>query len=188
MNELTKIIITHQDLDHIGSLFQTCSAPVQVLASSIEKPYIQGEKQLIKLTPEAIFQAVNSLPESVSSEWKNAFRHTLENPPKAVVHSTIVDGEELSFCGGVIVIATPGHTPGHLSLYHKSSKTLIAGDALNVVNGELLGPDPQYCCDFDLAKKSLGNLIMYDIQKIICFHGGLYEGNCNKRISEVCES
>ncbi|MGQ3481549.1 MBL fold metallo-hydrolase [Paenibacillus sp. TY11] len=191
VHKLTSILITHQDLDHIGSLadvVRTCSSPVQVFASSIEKPYIQGEKQLIKLTPEAIAQAVSSLPESVPMEWKHAFRRTLENPPKAVVNSTIVAGEELPFCGGIVAIDTAGHTPGHLSFYHKPSQILIAGDALRTVSGELLAPDPQYCSDFNMAKESLKNLLPYDIKKVICFHGGLYEGNCNRRISELCGS
>ncbi|MGW8959707.1 MBL fold metallo-hydrolase [Paenibacillus sp. NPDC055715] len=190
IDKLTLILITHQDLDHIGSLpdvIQACPAAIQVLASSIEKPYIQGEKQLIKLTPEAIAQAVNSMPESVPLEWKNAFQRTLENPPRAVVNSIIVAGEELPFCGGIVAIDTPGHTPGHLSFYHKPSQILIAGDALRVVSGELLAPDPQYCCDFNMAKESLRNLLTYDIKKVICFHGGLYEDNCNQRISEICE-
>ncbi|MEC0234126.1 MBL fold metallo-hydrolase [Paenibacillus kribbensis] len=191
IHKLTSILITHQDLDHIGSLadvIRACSSPVQVFASSIEKPYIQGEKQLIKLTPEAIAQAVNSLPESVSVEWRHAFQRTLENPPKAIVNSTIVAGEELPFCGGIVVIDTAGHTPGHLSFYHKASQTLIAGDALTVVNGELQEPDPQYCHDFNMAKESLKNLLPYDIKKVICFHGGLYEGSCNQRIAEIYES
>ncbi|WDM22216.1 MBL fold metallo-hydrolase [Paenibacillus polymyxa] len=191
IHKLTFILITHQDLDHIGSLadiIRASSTPVQVLASSIEKPYIQGEKQLIKLTPEAIDQAVSAMPASVPVEWRHAFRRTLENPPKAIVNSTIVAGEELPFCGGIVVIDTAGHTPGHLSFYHKSSQTLIAGDALRVVSGKLLAPDPQYCCDFNMAKESLKNLLPYDIKKVICFHGGLYEGNCNQRISEICES
>ncbi|WP_068505792.1 MBL fold metallo-hydrolase [Paenibacillus kribbensis] len=191
LHKLTSIFITHQDLDHIGSLadvVRTSSSPVQVFASSIEKPYIQGEKRLIKLTPEAIAQAVNSLPESVPIEWRHAFQRTLENPPKAIVNSTIVAGEELPFCGGIVVIDTAGHTPGHLSFYHKPSQTLIAGDALTVVNGELQEPCPQYCHDFNMAKESLKNLFPYDIKKVICFHGGLYEGNCNQRIAEIYES
>jgi len=48
------------------------------------------------------------------------------------VDMVLTDGEELAYCGGIIVIHTPGHTPGHICLYHKESKTLIVGDGLNV--------------------------------------------------------
>jgi len=33
------------------------------------------------------------------------------------VDKTLEDGEELPFCGGITVIHTPGHTPGHICLY-----------------------------------------------------------------------
>jgi glyoxylase-like metal-dependent hydrolase (beta-lactamase superfamily II) len=52
------------------------------------------------------------------------------------------------------VINTPGHTPGHISLYHKPSKTLIAGDAMRVMDGQLLGPAPEQTLDVDTAIKS----------------------------------
>jgi hypothetical protein len=50
-----------------------------------------------------------------------------------------------------------------------------------------IGPDPISTYDIKLAKKSLENLMNYDIQNIICYHGGLYNGNCNKRIAELVE-
>ncbi len=56
-DKLSKIIVTHQDLDHIGSLPSILSKSpqkVEVLANELEKPFIQGEKQLLKITPEAI--------------------------------------------------------------------------------------------------------------------------------------
>ena len=46
------------------------------------------------------------------------------------VDRIVEDGEELPFCGGITVIHTPGHTPGHICLYIGQNKTLIAGDAL----------------------------------------------------------
>lgn len=186
---LRKVIITHQDLDHIGSLpaiLEHFAHKVEIIANPVEQPYIQGEKQLLKLSSDAIAQAVNSLPEEVPEEWKIAFKHTLENPPKAKVNTTVANEEELPICGGIIVINTPGHTPGHISLYHKPSKTLIAADALKVHDGELMGPDPQYCSDFKLATKSIRSFLNYDIEKVICFHGGFYNGDCNKRIADIC--
>ncbi|MHB8917725.1 MAG: MBL fold metallo-hydrolase [Desulfocucumaceae bacterium] len=54
---------------------------------------------------------------------------------KADVGRTVADEEELPYCGGITVIHTPGHTPGHICLYHKQSRTLIAGDALFAEGG-----------------------------------------------------
>ncbi|MGG4091020.1 MBL fold metallo-hydrolase [Paenibacillus lautus] len=188
VQDVSKIIITHQDLDHIGSLpaiIQHCKQAPEVFASEIEKPYIEGDTRLVKLSPEAIAQALASLPDNVPPEWRNAFKQTLENPPTAPVNSILRDGEELPFGGGIIVIHTPGHTPGHTSLYHLPSKTLIAADALNVINGRLVGPDPATTYDMASAKLSLQKLTHYDIHKVICYHGGLFTDNPNQRIREL---
>lgn len=124
-------------------------------------------------------------PQDVPEEWRRAFKAVLENPPKDTVDTVIHNGEELPYCGGIAVIATPGHTPGHLSLYHRLSKTLIAGDALIVENGELYRPDPTLCFDPDTAVQSLKELTRFEIQRVICFHGGLYEEKVNERIAEL---
>lgn len=185
---LNKIMITHQDLDHIGSLpsiVQQANQPIEVLANEVEQPFIEGEQPLLKLTPEAIKMAMEALPKEVPDEWWQAFKAVLENPPKSKVNRTVTDGEELPYCGGIIVIDTPGHTPGHLSLYHKPSKTLIAADALVVVKGQLQGPDPQHSLNFQQATLSLKKLKSYEIDNVICYHGGLFQGNVNERIDEL---
>lgn len=188
VQDASKIIITHQDLDHIGSLpaiIQHCKQAPEVYASEIEKPYIEGDTRLVKLSPEAVGQALASLPDNVPPEWRNAFKHTLENPPTAPVNRMLRDGEELPFGGGIIAIHTPGHTPGHTSLYHIPSKTLIAADALNVREGQLIGPDPATTLDLALARLSLQKLTHYDIRNVICYHGGLFTDNPNPRIREL---
>jgi glyoxylase-like metal-dependent hydrolase (beta-lactamase superfamily II) len=187
-DRLSKVIVTHQDLDHIGNLpviLNESPQRVEVLAHEVEKPYIQGEKRLLKITPQAIAQALNSLPPEMPEQQREAFKVALENPPKANVDKTVADEEELPYCGGITVITTPGHTPGHISLYHKKSKTLITGDALLVVNGQLHRPHPHSTLDMNLAINSLKKLTQYDIETVICYHGGLYKGDANQRIAEL---
>lgn len=188
LEQLKTIIISHQDIDHIGSLptfLSEMPGKLTVLASQLEKPYIEGEKMLIKITPEAIERAVASLPADVSPEWRKAFRTNLANPPKGQVHGLLEDGEILTISGGLQVILTPGHTPGHLSFYHLSSKTLIAADALVVAEDQLLGPIPAYCSAYERAKQSLKKFTHFDIRTVICYHGGLFTTNCNARIAEL---
>jgi glyoxylase-like metal-dependent hydrolase (beta-lactamase superfamily II) len=190
---LATIVITHQDIDHMGGLpamLAELEDRVQVLASAGEKPYIQGELRPVKLTPEAIERAVAGLPPEVPEERRRAFRYALEHPPSARVDRTLVDGEELPCCGGVTVILTPGHTPGHMSLYHRASRTLVAGDALRVEDGALLGPDPRATADMPLALQSLRKLAAFDIECVICYHGGMYTGDANRanrRIAEIAQ-
>jgi glyoxylase-like metal-dependent hydrolase (beta-lactamase superfamily II) len=175
---LNKIIITHHDIDHIGSLpaiLDTAAQEIEVMASNLEKPFIQGEKRILKLTPEAIEQVKTLIPVEVPEERRRAIISVFENPPKANVDRIVMDGEEIPYCGGIVVIETPGHTPGHISLYHKPSKTLIAGDALQVIDGKLTGP--KYNHNDPKAFESLKKFAEYDIDAVICYHGGLYNQN-----------
>lgn len=189
--KLGKIVLTHQDIDHIGSLpnlLQEALHKLEVLAHEVEKPYIQGEKRLIKITPEVLANLDKIFPPDTPEEMRKAFRATFENPPKAPVDTTIADGEELPYSGGVIVIDTPGHTPGHISLYHTRSKTLIAGDALVVIDGHLHGSVPQHTVDPEQALQSIKKLTQYDIEQVICYHGGLYTDNVNQRLRELAKT
>nr|WP_255724628.1 MBL fold metallo-hydrolase [Shimazuella soli] len=188
LSSIEKIILTHQDIDHIGnvsSLLNMSSHPIEVIAPLLEQPYIQGEKTLQKHTPEAIATAVKNLPSDVPSQWKQAFRHTLENPPTAKVNKTVVGGDELPFLGGIIVIDTPGHTIGHTSYYHKTSKTLIAGDALTVENNELVISSPLLTFDMEKAIESIGHLTHYDIETVLCYHGGIFDQDVNACMLEL---
>lgn len=188
LETLTKIIVTHQDIDHIGSLPDLLHAAphkLDVLATEADKPYIQGEKMLVKVTPEAIARFVAALPADLPEEQRQALAHRMQHPPKAPVDTTLADGEELPYGGGIVVIHTPGHTPGHLCLYHPGSKTLIAGDALTVVEGQLARPSPQVDADRTLAGQSLTRLARYEIESVITYHGGLYQGSANERIAEL---
>jgi glyoxylase-like metal-dependent hydrolase (beta-lactamase superfamily II) len=185
---LNKIILTHQDIDHIGNLPAMVSGSakkIDVLSGEAEKAYIQGEKKLVKMNPETMKKMMDSMPGGYSEERRKAFIAVMENPPKARVDKTLIDGENLPYCGGIIVISTPGHTPGHICLYHRPSKTLVAGDALRVLDGTLVGPAPQNALDIDLAIKSVKKLTRYDIETIICYHGGLLKGDVKKSLAEI---
>ncbi|MHA6532594.1 MBL fold metallo-hydrolase [Paenibacillus sp. BAC0078] len=188
--QLKTILITHQDLDHIGSLPSLLDLAVpelNVLAHEIERPYIEGDKMLLKHTPEALAAAEANLPRAVPEEWRRAFLNVLAHPPKGRVDQTLTGGEQLPFAGGITVIHTPGHSPGHLSLYHQASRTLIAADALTVQGGELCGPDAAATPDMATALNSLKKFADFEIRQVICYHGGLFTGNVNRRIAELAQ-
>jgi len=83
------------------------------------------------------------------------------------------------------VIHTPGHTPGHLSLFVKKAKLLIAGDELRVEEGESVGPNESATPDMESANASLRKLTDYQIDYVVCYHGGLYGPNARERIAEL---
>lgn len=113
VDKLKVVILTHQDIDHIGSLpdvFENGVSDIKVYAHELDKPYIEGDLPLLKDVH-------------------------VENPPKGKVSDTVIDGQELPYCGGIRIL----HTPGHISLYLKRSKILVAGDSMYSVNGVLGG-------------------------------------------------
>lgn len=185
---LNKVIITHHDLDHTGGLsgiLAELPGKVEVLGHVEEKQYVQAEKPPTKIT-----QIESRMdPKGLEPEIKLFYQYLKDNYKKlkARVDRTVDDGEDLPYCGGITVIHTPGHTPGHICLYHRQSKTLIAGDAL-FVEGGLLVPAPEFVnFDAELAVNSLRKLTRYDIEKVICYHGGIYKDACNQRIAELAK-
>ncbi|WP_195571110.1 MBL fold metallo-hydrolase [Paenibacillus sp. 1001270B_150601_E10] len=187
-SQIHAVVLTHQDIDHIGSLpalIEAIEHPIEVLAHELECPYIQGDRMLIKVTPEKIDLAVKSLPPEVPEQMRQAFRSSLENPPKAQVTRTIAGSDILPYAGGLTVVPTPGHTPGHFSLYHQTSKTLIAGDALVIYEDKLMPSNPQHTYHVEESLHSIKELLNYDIETVICYHGGVMKDNVNERIAEL---
>lgn len=180
---LNKIIVTHQDIDHIGGIKSILKElpDVEVLAHEEEKPYIQGEKKFVRLNSN-FMERINAFPEENQKKILNMF----ENAP-VDVNMTLNDGEELPYCGGITIIHTPGHTPGHVCIYHKKSKTLIAGDAMNVFDGQLTGPNKQLLNqdESEIAMNSLKKFENFDIENVITYHGGLFNDNPHQRIKEL---
>ncbi|MFC5650189.1 MBL fold metallo-hydrolase [Paenibacillus solisilvae] len=161
LDMLTKVIITHQDLDHIGSLHELVHAAegrIEVFAHELTKPYILGEVPIIKRGIKV---------------------------PATKVDVTLQDGDVLPYCGGIQVIFTPGHTPDHISLYHQPTKTLITGDALTSENGVLMPPNPRFTPDMQTALKSVEKLIDMDIETVITFHGGVVRDRIKERLTEI---
>lgn len=181
---LNRVILTHQDMDHIGGLPEVLGAArgnVEVLAHEVDTPYIQGEKQPIKLNREFLLERARNLPE----EQRKAIEAIIENPPQARVTRTLHDGDELPYFGGILVLHTPGHTPGHISLYLRRSKTLVTGDALVSENGVLQGPRESATPDMATALASLGKLTGLDVETAITYHGGVVTDNVGARLREL---
>lgn len=185
-DKLQTLILTHQDLDHIGSaseVLRHASGAIEVCAHDLDKPYIEGSLPLIKTTPDKMAKVLEALPEEMRRKELEKF----SNPPKVKVDKILRDGEELPYCGGIQIIHTPGHTDGHLSLYLKASKTLVAADAMIIWEGVLRGPVQQNTLDMDTAIRSLEKFLAFDIESVICYHGGLWRGDVKRRLHEILE-
>ena len=70
------------------------------------------------------------------------------------------------------VVATPGHTSGHISLYFPKLNSVITGDAAANENHELVIANPHFCLNMDNAKHSLRKIQNLQADTYYCYHGG----------------
>jgi glyoxylase-like metal-dependent hydrolase (beta-lactamase superfamily II) len=80
------------------------------------------------------------------------------------------DGDDVF---GLQVIATPGHTPGSISLFDPGIGLLVAGDALNGNDDgtAISGPNAQFTADMAHAEASVAKLQALDVQVAAFGHG-----------------
>jgi len=172
MKNLKNIIITHYDDDHIGSLydFKEKYPWITIIASEVESKYISGE-----LKAERLVQAEEML-ENMSNEdmelgkW---FIQQLKNLKPVLINKKVHDGDMI-LDNECIVVATPGHTSGHISLYFPRLKSIITGDAAVKENHELVIANPQFCLNIEKAQQSLIKIKNLKAENYYCYHGGKF--------------
>jgi len=173
-SQIKRILLTHQDIDHIGSLKALKEATgAEILALDVEVPYIDGSRPSPKMPPP---ERLEQMPE---------FKAMIEGLQRCSVDTALKDGEKLDLAGGVTVVATPGHTFGHLSLYLDRSKSLITGDAMVSESGKLEGPMEMATPDMPTAKESVKKLANLDVETIVCYHGGIVDEDPNTQLQRV---
>jgi glyoxylase-like metal-dependent hydrolase (beta-lactamase superfamily II) len=124
--DLKNILITHADGDHVGGL-----QPLQTASSAITFAS-QAEAQAIR-------QGRRSRPLNLKN-WQKPFFSLLMvffKVKPALVEAILEDGQILPILGGLQVVATPGHTPGHLSYYLPTQGVLFCGDSIRISNRQL---------------------------------------------------
>lgn len=174
LKDLTGIIITHDDYDHLGGLkhLKHVNQHLKIYCGELETDSVSG---LVK--SERLIQAETSL-ESVPPEfrsWALNFIHQLKKVQRFGVDKGFTDQE--IFEQEILVVHTPGHTKGHISLFLMKEKTLIAGDALVIENGRFNIANPDFTLDLETAVKSVEKIRKLSPLKIICYHGGIVAEN-----------
>ena len=169
LEQVTKVILTHHDIDHIGCAKPMKEFGAKIMAPQKETPYIQGDEVSPKIRQREAH--LNEL-----SEEERAFYERIKSLSPYIqveVDEIVHDGESLPFCGGIEVVGTPGHTPGHTAFFLKDSKVLITGDAANIADGELIGPNPKHTLDMPEAEESFEKLKRINAGLVVCYHTGL---------------
>jgi glyoxylase-like metal-dependent hydrolase (beta-lactamase superfamily II) len=94
----------------------------------------------------------------------------------------VADNDEVF---GLRMIATPGHTPGHVCVFDPAGSLLILGDAMNNVEKKLSGPNPQYTADMAQAHQSVKKLAKLTFQRAFFGHGEPIDKAASEAIAKL---
>lgn len=172
------IILTHGHFDHVGSIKTLAEEwEVPVYAHDLELPYLTGLSAYPPGDP-----SVNG---GLMAELAGFYpRGPIDLGDR--VQALPNDGS-VPFLPDWTLIHTPGHSPGHISLYRNEDGVLIAGDAFVTTRAESLlytllqkkkisGPPKYFTPDWEAAAASLKALDGLHIQVAATGHGRPMEG------------
>ena len=158
--DVSDIVITHADGDHVGSL-----------------------AALVDRTGATVWAGPH---EADVTEGAAATRGG-DTKRTATVDRRFVPGETLPLHGGIETVDTHGHTAGHVSLFLPRERILIAGDALNNIEG-LGGSRPQYTANAEDARAAVSSLAALRPDTIVFGHGPSIVGGAADRLEELDRS
>ena len=173
VSRVTGLVLTHHDHDHMGAAaaLKRANPNITIYTSPEEAPYISAEVKPLRLCQAEEYQ--KTLPPEQKA-FGEAFIALLRRVEPVRVDRLLRDGEHLDWCGGCRIVATPGHTPGHLSLLLEQASTVITGDAIALESGLPVIANPQFTPDPDAASRSYEKLLSLKAQAYYCYHGGVY--------------
>ncbi len=160
--DLKRILITHADPDHTGSV----NALKRLTGASIYISHHDGTKMAV------------GLPGRPGKGIAGVLTKYLM--PAAVPQTADVfleDGQELPVLGGLKALSTPGHTPGHVSYYSSSQKILFAGDSLNTLGGRLQFAEGPFTGSFVQGQDSVRVQAALGAEVVCCGHGAPIKGS-----------
>ena len=159
--DLKRILITHADFDHVGGLAAIRAASgARVYTSRIEAAAIAAGKPSRAARPQNPLLRI--LMGAMSSIARAA---TLQ------VDEIVCDGQVLPLLGGLTVLETPGHTPGHLSFFAPGPGVLFCGDSLVVGKDGLEAARPGLTWDRASADASVRRQAALGAATVCSGHG-----------------
>lgn len=172
------IVLTHGHFGHVGSLLSLAEDwQVPVYAHPLELPYLTGKSSYPPADPTVGGGLMSAISFLYPKGPIDVTKHLRELP---------IDGT-LPHLPGWEYIHTPGHAPGHISLFRASDKVLIAGDAFVTTKQEsaiaaltqikeLSGPPKYFTYDWKASAESVAKLAALEPEVAATGHGRPMEG------------
>jgi glyoxylase-like metal-dependent hydrolase (beta-lactamase superfamily II) len=172
------IVLTHAHSDHTGALEDLLKHwDVPVYAHELEVPYLTGKSSYAPSDP----TVGGGLMSLMSPFFRTKPLNVQANVKTIDVNEGIPELPEWK------VVHTPGHSPGHISLFLPLNTTLIAGDAFATTKAEsavyllnnikkLSGPPMYMTTDWDAARESVRKLADLQPRIAAAGHGPVVRG------------
>jgi len=172
------IVMTHGHFDHVGVLEDLASEwDVPVYAHPLEHPYLNGRAAYPSGDPSVGGGLMAALGPLYPTKPVDVSSHLVELP---------MDGS-VPPMPGWRWLHTPGHAPGHISLWREADRTMIVGDAFVTTkqesvyaaltqSPEMHGPPQYFTIDWNAAKASVEKLAALKPNLVVAGHGRAMQG------------
>jgi glyoxylase-like metal-dependent hydrolase (beta-lactamase superfamily II) len=157
-------VITHEHPDHLG-LSAWIGAPVAMhpLTRQLLDLFLTADPSRYSRLLDRYWLRPEDVPDP---QMFSMFRSMLSIPDES---RDIDDGDEIA--GGWRVVWTPGHSPGHVCLYHEGRRALIAGDHVLPGYTPHVGMDPFHDDPVGAFVESLLRVATLDVDLVLPGHG-----------------
>jgi len=154
--DVTTIVLTHAHADHAGG--------ARELTSTIGRGTTVHDA-------DAEYVRTGTTPELDPVTILGRLLKRAQASDPAPVERTMTDGEILPIAGGLQVVHTPGHSPGHVSLLHPDSGVLITGDAIWNMWSRRSWPVLSFCTNVAMTQETAHRLAELEYTTAAFTHG-----------------
>jgi len=157
--DVTRMLLTHAHNDHAGGAaeFAAKSGADSVMAHTADAGYLRSGSMPPRDATTGVGRLIGRLPTGGFA------------PVHAV--TALQDGQILEVAGGLQIVHTPGHTPGHVSLLHPDSGVLITGDAIFNMRARMTWPFAAFCTSFEQTRRTAQILADLEYSTAAFTHG-----------------
>lgn len=169
---------------YVENLGFTLSDIKNVIVSEANVDHIASLKELVDITGAKTYAHEVEIPYLLKQAFHEGDTRDFE---VANIDVALKDGEVLDILGGIEVIHTPGHTPGHIALRSAREKTLLAADLLRYSRGAFHLCPPQYSVSYPDIARSMVKVAKYDFENLVPYHGEALIGGADVLYRENVE-